>query len=94
MQLRSVANDWYRWQLKQKFAIAYGKTKAVDVNPPSPPVIKNKEIAAHIDNGTCPPWRRPSLMPESQSSQADHRHEQRSKAAGFLPCGLVEEQSS
>lgn len=33
MQVRSVANDWQRWQLKQKFAIVDGKTKAVDVNP-------------------------------------------------------------
>jgi len=33
MQVRSVANDWWRWQLEQKFAIVYGKTKAVDVNP-------------------------------------------------------------
>lgn len=33
MQLRSVASDWQRWQLKQKFATVHGKTKAVDVNP-------------------------------------------------------------
>jgi hypothetical protein len=33
MQVRSVASDWQRWQLKQKFAIVHGKTKAVDVNP-------------------------------------------------------------
>jgi hypothetical protein len=33
MNVRSVASDWQRWWLKQNFAIVYGKTKAVDVNP-------------------------------------------------------------
>src|SRR5258708_23679750 len=33
LQGRSIANDWQRWQLKQKFAIVHGKIWAVDVNP-------------------------------------------------------------